>query len=178
MTKRGTLGRRLSYSFVLLLTAILLVTSVPKDAHGQQQFGEFSDWSEPVNLGPTINTEADDRLAAMSNDGLRLYFASNRQGGLGGYDLYVSRRPSLDDPWGPPQNLGPTVNTIDNERAPSLSMDGHWLYLNSDKPGYCGGFDLFVSWRDDIEDDFGWQTPVNLGCTINLWVTRRERLRH
>ena len=61
---------------------------------------KYSDWSAPVNLGPAINSASSDQGPAISKDGLSLYFTSNRSGGLGGFDMYVSQRTSVDDPWG------------------------------------------------------------------------------
>ena len=96
---------------------------------------QFSDWSPPVSLGPIINTEFDDSGAFISRDGLRLYFNSNRAGGFGGLDIYVSKRASLCDPWGPPENLGPTVNSTTNDQTAAISPDGRRLYFASDRPG-------------------------------------------
>jgi len=144
----------------------VLGASTPPKPDAHRGFGEFSDWSEPVNLGPTINTGFEDRQAAISPSGLSLYFASDRPG-FGAYDLYVSQRASPADPWGTPVNLGPIINTEYSERAPNFSPDGHWMYFTTDRPGYCGGFDLFVSWRKDPQDDFGWESPCNLGCAVN-----------
>jgi hypothetical protein len=67
----------------------------------------------------------------------------------------------------PPRNLGPAINTGNNDFAPDLTIDGHHLYLNSDRPGGCGGSDLYVSRREAKGDDFTWEQPVNLGCAVN-----------
>src|SRR5207253_3072207 len=67
----------------------------------------LSTWSEPVNLGPIVNTSSDDSEPALSPDGLSLYFSSSRPGGFGPNNIWVSQRASLNDPWGRPQNLGP-----------------------------------------------------------------------
>jgi hypothetical protein len=64
-------------------------------------------------------------------------------------------------------NLGQTVNTAGIENVPALSRDGHWLFFNSDRTGGIGAVDLWVSWRENVHDDFGWQTPVNLGAGVN-----------
>ncbi len=132
-------------------------------AHAQK----FSEWSAPVNLGPTINSKYNDQHPAISKNGLSLYFVSNRPGGFGGNDIWVSQRPSLEASWGTPQNLGPTINTSGDDFAPSFSPDGHWLFVGSDRPGGCGGQDIWVSHRKDRDDDFAWEPPVNLGCTLN-----------
>jgi len=128
---------------------------------------QYTEWSQPVNLGPTLNSPANDSGPAISKDGLSLYFFSTRPGGFGGSDLLVSQRATQDDPWGPPVNLGPTVNSSSNDQIPSFSRDGHWLFFNSDRPGGFGGTDIWGSWRVQTHDDFGWQTPVNLGPNIN-----------
>jgi hypothetical protein len=127
----------------------------------------FSDWSPPVNLGPLVNSASNEQRAAISRDNLSLYFISDRPGGLGSFDIWVSHRTRVDDPWGTPQDLGPNINTTGYESAPSFSPDGHWLYFGSNRPGGCGGFDIYASHRKDITDDFGWEPAVNLGCDIN-----------
>ena len=128
---------------------------------------QYSDWSEPANLGSTINSSSGDRHPAISGDRLRLYFSSNRPGGLGGDDLWVSQRASEDAPWGTPQNLGPIVNTSGQEYGPTFSRDGHWLYFISSAAGGLGGEDIWVSYRENKHDDFGWQPPSNLGAPVN-----------
>src|SRR2546425_850338 len=128
---------------------------------------EWGPWSTPINLGPVVNSSADDNRPAISKDGLSLYITSGRPGGFGGLDIWVSNRASLDDPWGPPQNLGPTVNSSSNDAAPTLSPDGHQLYFHSFRPGGCGIADIYVSRRHDRRDDFGWGPPEDLGCIVN-----------
>jgi Tol biopolymer transport system component len=144
--------------------AILVSVTLTSNLYAQ---ANFTNWSTPINLGDRINTPFEDRQPAITPNGLSLYFASDRPGGFGGYDLYVSQRATPNDPWGDPENLGPNVNTVSNERAPNFSPCGHWMYLVSDAPGGCGSFDIWVSWRPDTSNDFGWQPAVNLGCNVN-----------
>jgi hypothetical protein len=139
----------------------------------------YSEWSPPVNLGSVVNAPFNtdpvlmaDNSPELSKDGLSLYFGSVRPGGSGSTDLYVSRRSctdleDLDCRWGAPRNLGTTVNTSRIDGGPTLSQDGHWLYLISDRPGGNGSNDIYLSWRADKDDDFGWGAPVNLGGPIN-----------
>ena len=108
-----------------------------------------------------------DRAPAISKDGLSLYFASNRPGGFGGEDIYVSQRETRDSEWGPPVNLGPIINTIDNEMVPAFSRDGHLLFFASNRPGGFGGVDIWVSRREQTHDDFAWQPAENLGAGVN-----------
>jgi hypothetical protein len=124
-------------------------------------------WSEPVNLGEAVNSAFEEFLPELSKNGRSLYFASNRPGPFGGEDLWVSRRGSSREPWGPAENLGTVINGSSNERSPALSRDGHLLFFATNRPGGMGGFDIWVSWRPHTDDDFGWQPPVNLGPAVN-----------
>ena len=128
---------------------------------------KFSDWSTPENLGPIVNSAFLDQGPFISKDGQSLYFASTRPGSYGDNDFWVSQRASVDAPWGLPRNLGAIINTTARESTPTLSLDGHFLYFASSRPGGFGGLDLYVSRRHDKQDDFGWQTPVNLGSGVN-----------
>jgi WD40-like Beta Propeller Repeat len=128
----------------------------------------YGPWGAPVNLGPVVNTAFSDQHPAISKDGLSLYITSDRPGGYGKLDLWVSHRDSADSPWQTPVNLGPTINTGGDDRVPTFSRDGHWMIFGSiNRPGGFGATDLWASYRQDVHDDFAWQTPVNLGPTIN-----------
>jgi Tol biopolymer transport system component len=148
-----------------LITAVFALLALP--LYAQTGHATFSDWSPPVNLAPLVNSAFNEQRAAISRDNLSLYFISDRPGGLGSFDIWVSHRTSVDDPWGAPQDLGPNINTAGYESAPSFSPNGHWLFFGSNRPGGCGGFDIYASHRRDITDDFGWEPAVNLGCAIN-----------
>jgi hypothetical protein len=130
---------------------------------------QFTDWSAPVPLGPIVNSDDNDRNPAISKSGLSLYFDSDRPdlNAQGGYDIYVSQRDSLEDAWEAPVNLGTTINGPYLEGCMAFSPDGHWLIFTSDRPGGCGGTDLWASHRQNKRDDFGWETPINLGCVVN-----------
>lgn len=133
----------------------------------QHASAAWSAWSEPVPVAE-INTPANDARAALSKDGLSLYFHSNRAGGFGANDIWVSQRACIDCPWDEPVNLGPAINTAAfNEAAPALSRDGHWLFFNSNRTGGQGGGDILASHREDGNDDLGWGPPVNLGLGVN-----------
>src|SRR5688500_503924 len=103
---------------------------------------EWSEWSVPVNLGPTVNSPFADNVPDVTRDGLSLYFSSNRPGGSGAGDLWASRRASVDDPWGVPVNLGPTVNSSAVDLGPNVSPDGHYLFFTSNRPGSLGLNDI------------------------------------
>jgi hypothetical protein len=128
----------------------------------------FSGWSSPSNVGPPVNSSFVEQGPGISKDGLSLYFqCMNCPGGVGGVDIWVSRRASVDEPWGVPQNLGPTINTTSNEGGPSVSTDGHTLFFISTKPGGFGASDLYMARRHDKRDDLGWESAVNLGSAVN-----------
>jgi hypothetical protein len=148
---------------VICLLIVVLPTSQPGAAP------KFSNWGVPTNLGPTINSSFDDFGPAISKDGLSLYFTSNRPGGFGNsFDIWFSQRPTKDDAWGPPVNLGAVINTEASENVPALSRDGHWLFFNSSRAGGFGGAqDIWASWRVHTHDDFGWEPPINLGAGVN-----------
>ena len=123
----------------------------------------FTDWSVPVNLGTPVNSEYLESCVTISKNGLSLFFSAVRPTGKGSRDLYVSKRDSIEGPWGEPQPLT-TLNTALWESCPALSLDEHRLYFTSPRPDGCGGQDIYVSRRHDRRDDFGWEPPVNLGC--------------
>ena len=152
---------------VALGVALLVCTG----SFGTVQASRISEWSQPVNLGPEVNSAFEDIAPHLSSDGLALYFGSTRPGTLGGEDLWVSRRDDRDAPWGPATNIGPAINTTSNERSPSLSFNGRLLFFATDRAGGAGGFDIWLSWRADPTDDQGWQAPVNMGTAINTTAT-------
>jgi hypothetical protein len=123
----------------------------------------FSDWSSPVNLGPTVNSDTFDVCPLISRTGLSLYFGSTRPGGFGGVDIWVSRRESESEPWGLPQNLGPEINTPAFENCPLITPDGHSMIFLSDRPG-SQGLDLYVASRRKKSDDLAWEAPVPLAA--------------
>jgi Tol biopolymer transport system component len=126
-----------------------------------------SEWSEPVNLGAPVNSAANEMNPALSPDELSLYFVSTRGGGQGAADIWVSRRASLDAPWGDPVNLGPNVNGPGIDAAPVVSLDGHLLFFSSDRAGGHGQNDIYVARRTDNSDDLSWGPAVNLGPDVN-----------
>ena len=93
----------------------------------------------PTNLGPTVNSSARDEEPGISSDGLSIYFCSLRSGGRGGYDMWETTRATTQDDWGPPFNLGPTVNSSYDDFSEDISADGLELYFGSNRPGGSGG---------------------------------------
>jgi len=122
-------------------------------------------WGPPVNLGPGINTSAQDGDACLSSDGLTLFFDSARAGGSGANDLYMAVRATTAAPWQDPVNLGATVNGSASDHCPSISADGRMLFFMSNREGGHGAFDIWLTTRETRDDD--WCTPRNLGPGVN-----------
>lgn len=120
-------------------------------------------WTEPENMGRVINTEFWESSPSLSPDKRSLYFASSRQGGYGGKDIWVTNRNSAGK-WGTPINLGPTVNTSSDEGCPFIHADNKTLYFNSNGHDGYGLTDLFLTRK---QNDDSWGTPENLGYPIN-----------
>jgi hypothetical protein len=125
-------------------------------------------WGAPVNLGPLVNSSSQDEHPSISADSLSLYFGSNRPGGSGSHDLWMTTRETKDSPWSKPVNLGSTVNSQYSEWGPTISTDGLSLYFSdylSPRPGGHGQWDIYVTTRATSSDP--WGTPVNLGPFVN-----------
>lgn len=121
-----------------------------------------SGWSNPMNLGPALNSEAWESQPCLSPDNRDLYFISRRPGGYGGSDIYVSHR-RADGRWGPPVNLGDSVNTAGDESSPFIHADNQTLYFASTGWPGVGGSDLYLTRRRGG----GWTRPQNLGYPVN-----------
>lgn len=114
------------------------------------------------NLGARINSKYWESQPTISGDGKTIYFSSNRPGGRGGTDIWMTQQMS-DGQWGDPVNLGPLVNTKKNERSPFVTPDGGTIYFSSDGLAGFGGFDIFIS----VKTEGDWGQPSNLGSKIN-----------
>jgi hypothetical protein len=120
---------------------------------------------KPFKVNPNINSSKfEESSASISPDGKTLYFASNRSGGLGGFDIYRTRiLPSGE--WGEAYNLGPDVNTIYDEDFPNISLDGYTLYFSSKGHNSMGGYDVFKS--EILTDSLNFGPAKNVGYPIN-----------
>jgi len=134
-------------------------------------------WSEPVNLS-VLNTASSESEPSLSSDGLRMFFSSNRPGGFGEGDLYVSSRQTKDADWSPPLNLGKQINTQYSEVCPCLSFDGHTLYFcdspwSNVPPGSMGGVDIWQAPVEPVVDFNGDEIVdlVDLVMLIENWGT-------
>lgn len=119
-------------------------------------------WDEPKNLQSPINTKYWESQPSISSDGRMLYFSSDRPGGYGGTDIWVSE--FSNSGWSAPKNLGPTVNTSKDEQFPFIHSDNRTLYFSSNGHPGLGKSDLYLT-RKDVK--LNWETPINMGFPIN-----------
>ncbi|HHJ09655.1 MAG TPA: hypothetical protein ENK25_02035 [Bacteroidetes bacterium] len=119
-------------------------------------------WSKIKKLNKNINTKFYESHASISKDGTTLYFTSNREGGFGKLDIYVSHREKGGD-WGSAKNLGPVINTKYNENSPFISMNDSLLFFSSEGHFNMGGYDIFVSKRKGDR----WKKPDNIGYPVS-----------
>lgn len=128
--------------------------------HTQFKRGE---WSKPKRLGGGINSDYKESHAAFSADGKQIFVTSNRKGGYGGMDIYVSEK-QKNGSWGPAKNLGNNINTPKDEESPYMHADGINLYFSSMGHETMGGFDIFAS---QLQADGTWSEASNIGYPLN-----------
>jgi hypothetical protein len=121
------------------------------------------EWTKVKKLNENINTKYWESHASVSSDGNTLYFTSNRPGGFGGLDIWVSERGPNGD-WGPAKNIGKPVNSEFNEETPFITEDGNTLYYSSYGYYNIGGYDVFYSSK---MGDGTWSVPLNAGYPIS-----------
>lgn len=123
---------------------------------------ENGSWSKIKKLGRNINTKFYESHASVSGDGTKLYFTSNRDGGEGALDIYVSAKDE-DGEWGIPENLGSAINTPYNEDTPFITTNDSILYFSSEGHSSIGGYDIFES---KLLGGI-WKSPGNIGYPLN-----------
>ncbi|MBX2967029.1 MAG: PD40 domain-containing protein [Cyclobacteriaceae bacterium] len=119
-------------------------------------------WSKPTIFASTLNSKHLETTASITPDGKTIYFASDRLGGMGGMDIYKIELQANGN-WSQPINLGPTINTKDNEDAPFIHPDQKTLFFTSDGHSTMGGRDIFMT--KSVNNN--WTKPENLGYPIN-----------
>lgn len=122
-------------------------------------------WSKPQNMGRSVNSPYWDSQASLSADGRTLYFTSDRRGGLGKEDIYVTTQQD-DGTWSAARNLGAPVNTPGQDMAPFIHASGTTLYYVTDGLVGMGGLDVF---RSAVQPDGKWGVPQNLGYPLNTF---------
>jgi len=120
------------------------------------------EWTKIVSVGENINTKYWESNGSFSKDGKKLYFASNRLGGFGDLDIYVSDL-QANGTWGLPKNMGSTINTRWNENSPFVTENDNYLFFSSEGHKGMGGYDIFYATKTGND----WSNPVNLGYPLN-----------
>lgn len=127
-----------------------------------------TEYTTPIALNSNINSvDFWEGSCSISADGKFLYFASDRPGGEGGRDIWVSE--NIDGDWGPAVNMGPNINTPYNEDAPFIHPDGITLFFSSQGHQSIGGYDIMFSLKEGNE----WTKPKSMGIPLN--TTEDER---
>jgi outer membrane protein OmpA-like peptidoglycan-associated protein/tetratricopeptide (TPR) repeat protein len=119
-------------------------------------------WSKPKLFPDVINMSDYQPSGSISPDGNTLYFSSDKVGGFGGLDIYKSEK-QKDGSWGPATNLGPTVNSVNDDDSPNIWIDGKTLFFSS-ITNSMGGYDIFVT---KLSDHDKWSKPINMGVPVN-----------
>ena len=135
--------------------------------------GDAYMWTNIRALSDKVNgIDTWESQPTVSSDGNTLYFTSNRKGGLGGLDIYQTKK-DTSGIWGEPSNVGDIINTTGNEKSPFLHPDKQTLYFSSDGHRGLGGFDIFYSRMDKVKSKENekplkvWEKPKNIGYPIN-----------
>lgn len=121
------------------------------------------EWTKPKNLGPNVNSSEWESQPSLSADGRTLYFVSDRRGGVGRRDIWVSYQNENGD-WTRAKNVGKPVNTIYDEISPFIHVNNRVLYFASNGLIGFGGYDIFFSEKDSASR---WTDPKNIGSPIN-----------
>ena len=130
----------------------------------QQPNGRFS---TPVRV-EELSSASNDLWPIVRADGLEIFIASNRPGGMGAFDVWSSTRGSVSEPWSAPVNIGPTINTSSGEQRPSITGDGMEMVFFSPRPGGLGDADMYETRRR-----FGLLVPVAGSLTGAMGQTFR-----
>ena len=168
-----------------LLSSVILSASATSVIADSGQPFKLDNW-QTENIS-ALNTKYHDAFATISPDGKTMYFSSNRDSNddtsanwlLADYDIYVSTRTDLaESTWSTPKTIGSTINASNfSDHSITLSFDGHYMFFASTRPGGCDAdvntpdnandLDLYVSYRSDVNNPFGWGSPQHLGCSEN-----------
>jgi hypothetical protein len=157
-----------------IITILLVVGMVTTGAVAGLAFGHFGDWSPAVDIEdfgpgahPDFNTDALEGCPFVSPDGKAFFIASDRAGGEGGLDIWVSTRDYLDDPWGAPTNLGPPINSEHNDFCPTIGRDGRTFFFVSNRPGHCGDTPNADIYTVRFDRNLAVDEVGHLGCDVN-----------
>ncbi len=169
--KKGMAMQRMKRSSI---TGVMAATMVVTGSLGALAFGGFGEWAtaqdiEEFGAGAheDFNTPALEGCPFVSPDGKKLFIASNRPGGHGGLDIWVSTRRHKGDSWGAPENLGPPINTEHNDFCPTLGRDGKTFFFVSNRPGHCGDTPNADIYTTRLDHHLRAKKVTHLGCVVN-----------
>jgi ribosomal protein L24E len=157
-----------------LTIVVALVVTMLSGAMAAVAFGNFEDWSEAEDIESfgagaheNFNTASLEGCPFVSPDGKVFFIASNRPGGEGLLDIYVSTRASVNEPWSEPVNVGPPINTEHNDFCPTISRDGKTFFFASNRPGFCGATANADLYTAKLGSDLRASAVTHLGCEVN-----------
>jgi OOP family OmpA-OmpF porin len=146
---------------------LIFTSCVGREGYGSCDLYESnkigSEWTPPVNLGLGVNSSEWESQPSLSADGRTLFFVSDRKGGVGRRDIWVSTLNAKGE-WSKARNAGKQINTIYDEISPFIHVNNKTLYFASNGITGYGGYDIFYSEKDSIDN---WKDPVNMGAPIN-----------
>lgn len=148
----------------LTINTMVLEKPKPKTKHSDIFYCRMNrkgTWNSPKSMGKPVNSLLFDAAISFTADENTAYFVSERPGGFGRADIWVTYKQGNN--WTKPENLGETINTSGNETTVNVSADGQYLYFSSTGHKGMGGYDIYVA-KNNGE---GWDEPVNLGYPIN-----------
>jgi hypothetical protein len=152
-------------AFAVAAVAVLALAVSPVTAKN------LGDWANAQSLeslpgsSSEVNTAALDGCPIQAPDGLSLYMATTRVGGLGGIDIWIAHRSSTSVGFGAPENAGAPINSAADDFCPT-PVRGKGLFFVSRRAGACdaNSADMYFSRQNPAH---GWTEPVHLGCTVN-----------
>jgi hypothetical protein len=159
--KGAKMRKGMKVAFVAALMSLTALVAAAQ-ARSFSAWGDAQKIDEIAGNSSELNTPFMDGCPIQSPDGLRLYIASTRPGGLGGLDIWVAERDKKKDPWGAPENLGAPVNSSADDFCPTPIQGGGLFFVSREaNPGSCGLGDIYFTRNKHGK---GWAEPANLGC--------------
>jgi len=154
--------------------AVLTVIMVMTGAMAAPASGGRGGWSPAEDIEsfgrgahPNFNTENTEGCPFISSDGKRLFIASNRPGGLGGLDIWVSTRSSKKQAWSEPVNVGAPINSAANDFCPTIASDGKTFFFVSTRDGHCGDTANADIYTAKLDKKSHAKSVKHLGCKVN-----------
>jgi len=173
--KQGLFPRKFGKDFDLYMDRIIVFSSDREGGFGGKDLYMSTNidgiWSLPKNLGGKVNSEKDETSPFLAQNGRSLFFSSNRDEGLGGFDVYRSNFSSLKNTWDKSEHLGNSINSPRDELDYRLSPDGNIALLSSNRVGGKGGMDIYMVY---LENQAIEQLQSPTVESLDKWVRNTE----